>query len=200
MCSTVAKVSLAVLTGCWLGTPASAGVQVVARTETYAVAGETGAALVEAMDRQGPRHGFMTRAIAQTRYTVDWQIQVGQSDKGCRVVGATGTLNLTYTFPRVATPMKAALGARWKRFLAGVRKHEQTHGRIARDMVVAASKAAQGVTLATDPSCAGARREAKRRIDAVYARYEAMQVAFDAREHREGGPVERLVAALMRER
>jgi predicted secreted Zn-dependent protease len=196
MRSTAAKALLAVLAASWFSLPALAGVKVVARTETYAIAGKTSAALVDAMDRKGPRHGFTTRAIAQTSYTVDWKIDVSQSAGDCRVVAATGTLHLTYTFPRVASAMDPGLGRRWKRFLAGVRKHEQTHGRIARAMVVAASKAAEDVALAFDPFCVRARGEAKRRIDAIYTAYEAKQIAFDDREHRPGGPVEHLVSAL----
>lgn len=196
----VLKTMLAFAIGCSLAGQASAGVKVVSRTQTYPIVGATGQALVEAMDRNGPKHGFMTRAIAQTTYTVDWRFQVKSTGKACRLIVADGTLNLTYTFPRVASPMSAPLGARWKRFFAGVRKHERTHGRIAQAMVAAASKSARGAAFATDPSCQRTRREAKRRIDAVYAAYEARQVAFDAREHGDGGPVERLVAAFVRER
>ena len=180
--------------------PAAAGTKVVVRTKTYAVAGSTGAALVKAMDRNGPRHGFMTRAIAQTTYTVDWQLKVGTTGRACRLIAADGTLNVTYTFPRVVSPMSASLRARWKRFFAGVRRHERMHGSIARAMVAAASKAARGAAFEADPFCRRTRREAKRRIDAVYSNYEARQVAFDAKEHRDGGPVERLVAAFVRER
>lgn len=196
MRSTAAKAILTALAVSWFSLPALAGVKVVARTETYSIAGTTSDALIDAMDHKGPRHGFTTRSIAQTSYTVDWKIDVKQNGSDCRVVGATGTLNLTYTFPHVTSSLDPALKHNWERFMAGVRKHEQTHGRIARAMVVAASKAAEGVTLAADPSCAKARHEAKRRIDTVYAAYEARQVTFDDREHRPGGPVEHLVAAL----
>ncbi len=190
------KVILSSLTAVWLGSPALAGIKVVARTETYSIAGTTSEALIDAMDRKGPRHGFTTRSVALTSYTVDWKIDVKQNGGDCRITGTTGTLNLTYTFPRVTSSLDPAFQQKWDRFLAGVRKHEQEHGRIARAMVVAASKAAERVTLAADPSCAKARREAKRRIDAIYAAYEAKQIAFDDREHRPGGPVEHLVAAL----
>ncbi len=33
----------------------------------------------------------------------------------------------------------------------------------------------------------------KGRMEAIYAEYEARQIKFDAREHREGGPVEGLI-------
>jgi len=200
MRSFAVKSVLAGVAGCWLAVPAAAGTKVVSRVETYTVTGTTGRALVQAMDRSGPRHGFMARAIAQTSYKVDWQLDVKPDGNGCRVLGATGTLNVTYIFPRAASPLAPALAGRWKRFLAGVRKHEQNHGRIARDMVAAAGKAVRGVAVPEDRSCWKTRAEAKRRIAAVSALYEKRQVAFDMREHRDGGPVERLVAALVRER
>jgi predicted secreted Zn-dependent protease len=179
--------------------PAAAGAKVLVRTQTYVVKGDSGAALVRAMDRTGPRHGFMTRAIAQTSYTVDWDIQVRATDGTCRLTRATPTLNLTYIFPQ-ARGLPASLSKRWKTFLAGVHGHERKHGRIAKEMVVAAEKSVSGLAIANDPSCNRVRREARRRIDVVYARYEARQVAFDASEHRDGGRVEKLVNALIARR
>lgn len=175
--------------------PALAGAKVLVKTRTYAVAGDNGVALVKAMDRSGPRHGFMTRAIAQTSYTVDWNLQVRTTHKTCRLARAVPTLHLTYTFPK-ASALSPGLSKRWKRFLAGVHRHEKMHGRIATQMVNAAARSISGLTVANDPTCNKARREARRRIDAVYARYEAKQGAFDKREHADGGKVEKLVDAL----
>ncbi|TIR96748.1 MAG: DUF922 domain-containing protein, partial [Mesorhizobium sp.] len=107
-------------------------------------------------------------------------------------------LSLFYTFPRLASPATPALKKRWNRFFAGVRAHEGTHGRIAREMMRVTDRSITGLRVANDPYCYKARSEARRRIQAVYAEYEARQNAFDAREHREGGHVEHLVAALIR--
>ena len=177
---------------------AEPGVKVHVAEKTYPVSGGTGAALVDAMDRSGPKHGFMTRAIAQTSYTVDWDLKVKRTGDACKLVAADGTLDLTYVFPRVTSPMTPALERRWRSFFSGVERHERTHGRIARAMMAASRKAALGVAEASDPSCRKTRAEAKRRIKQVYDRYEARQVAFDAREHGPGGKVERLVRAFIR--
>jgi predicted secreted Zn-dependent protease len=176
--------------------PAAAGAKVTVKTQTYDISGDSGRALVRAMDRTGPRHGFMTRAIAQTSYTVDWDLQVRETRGVCKLARAVPTLHLTYIFPK-AKSLSPGLSPRWKTFLAGVHKHERRHGRIATDMVKAAAGEVSGITVAHDPSCNKARREARGRIDAVYARYEARQVAFDKREHQDGGRVEKLVDALM---
>ena len=175
---------------------ASAGTRAVIQTLTYDVTGSSGAALVDAMDRKGPRHGFMTHAIATTAYTVDWDLDAGLGNGFCRIRGVNGTLNLSYTFPRLAPPAPPALKRRWNRFFAGVRAHEETHGRIAREMMRATDKSITGLRIANDPSCYKARREAQLRIRAVYAEYEAKQNAFDRREHSSGGHVEHLIAAL----
>ncbi|KRB14844.1 hypothetical protein ASD99_11410 [Mesorhizobium sp. Root695] len=177
---------------------ASAGTRVVVKTRTYEIAGTTGLALMEAMDRKGPKHGFMTHAIAQTGYTVDWDLDAGQDNGVCRLRRANGTLNLFYTFPRVASATPPALQKRWTRFFVGVRAHEETHGRLAREMMRATERSISGLKIADDRSCSKTRREAQRRIRATYAAYEAKQIAFDAREHRDGGHVEHLVTALIK--
>jgi predicted secreted Zn-dependent protease len=180
--------------------PVSAATKIVVTTKTYEIAGDDGMALLEQMDKKGPKQGLMTRAIAQTTYTVDWQLTVEQDGRACRLTAANGTLNLTYTFPKVVSAMSPALASRWRRFLAGVYKHERTHGRIATEMVHAAEKAATGITYPEDGWCLRTKREARKRIDAIYDQYEAEQVAFDVREHGEGGNVQALVSGLTRQK
>src|SRR5690606_15080569 len=109
------------------------------KTRSYEVAGSTGAALLAAMDRRGPKHGFLARAIAQTRYSVAWTIECGETRTACRVTKIDGKLDITYTYPS-ARGLPPALQGRWTRFLAGVKKHEEAHGDIARQMVGAVEK------------------------------------------------------------
>lgn len=178
--------------------PCNAAPKVKVTTETYTISGSSGAALIAAMDRSGPKHGFLTRAIAQTRYTVAWDVETAQSNGACRLTRASATLHLNYTYPQVKGAMPAALKRRWQRFIAGVRKHEEMHGSIARQMVQAAERSVKGMTIPSDRSCGKLNAELKRRVNAVYADYERRQVAFDAREHRAKGVVEGLVGALIR--
>ena len=149
------------------------------------------------MDRSGPKHGFLTRAIAQTRYAVTWEIDWTESGGTCKLRSAKALLEITYTYPRVTGPVSAELGRRWNRFFAGVKKHEEIHGKIARDMVHAAEKAVKGFSTRNDRTCGKSKREVKRRVDEIYARYEAKQIAFDKNEHRDGGNVEGLVTSLV---
>jgi len=188
---------VAIGASCGLALPASAGTKVLVKTRTYDITGNTGAGLMVAMDRKGPKHGFMTHAIAQTAYTADWDLDASQVNGVCHLRQANGTLNLTYTFPHVASTATPALKRRWNRFFVGVRTHEETHGRIAREMMQASEKSVRGLKFAGDRFCNKTRSEARRRIAAVYAQYEAKQIAFDAREHRDGGHVEHLINALV---
>ncbi|QPC94004.1 DUF922 domain-containing protein [Mesorhizobium sp. INR15] len=181
-----------------VATVACADVTVVIKTRTYAISGTSGEALVASMNRHGPHHGFLTRAIALTSYTKDWDLDLVQAEGSCRIKRAKGTLNLTYTYPRLTSVLPPVLGRRWKRFFAGVQAHEQTHGSIAKQMMKAAERSLTGLALQADAQCIKTRREARRRTDAIYDEYEARQNAFDAREHRDGGHVDRLVGALER--
>lgn len=192
--------SLAVLTSVlagFLAGPVLAATKTTVKIETYAISGDSGAALVDAMDRRGPRHGLLARALAQTRYSVKWQLDWSKDKGVCRLKKAQAALSITYRYPSVAKPLPPALQRRWNRFMAGVRTHEQTHGRIANQMVAAARRSVAQVAAGRTRDCLASKIEVSRRVKAIYADYEARQIAFDAREHRDGGKVEALVRALV---
>jgi predicted secreted Zn-dependent protease len=179
---------------------AHAGVKVVEKIEYYRISGDTGDALMSAMDRYGPRHGFLTRAIAQTRYSIAWSLEWAATDDRCQLERADVTLSVNYRFPSVAGSVSPQLKRRWAAFIKGVNKHERMHGRIAHDMADAAHKAAMKLRVDDDPTCHKAKQELSRLVHEVYARYEARQQSFDALEHQPGGNVDRLVSSLTRKR
>jgi predicted secreted Zn-dependent protease len=187
---------LAIGTAFCLAGAADASVKVRTKTTTYRISGKSGDALLDAMDRKGPKHGFLTRAIAQTAYTVSWEIDWRERAGSCRIANAAAVLTITYNYPEVSNAMAAGLDRRWQRFMAGVRKHEETHGRLAREMVSAAERELTRLSVKNDRGCRKTQAEVKRRIAAVYEKYEARQVQFDEVEHSEGGNVERLVTRL----
>lgn len=179
---------------------ASAGVKTVVKVDTYRISGDSGQALMQAMDRKGPRHGFLTRAIAQTRYSVAWTLGWSVEDRRCRLKSADVVLSVNYRLPALSGQVPAVLKKRWAKFMSGVRKHEETHGRIARQMAARAQKAVLNVAIDGDPSCWKAKRRVAEIVGSIYADYEARQQRFDALEHQPGGPVDRLVGALTRRR
>jgi predicted secreted Zn-dependent protease len=177
---------------------AAAGVEVSEKTRGYEISGKTGEALLAAMDRRGPKHGFLTRAIAQTRYSVSWTIEWAETRAACRVKDIDGKLDITYTYPD-AHELPRGMQRRWARFLAGVKKHEKAHGDMARRMARTVEKTVAKLSIANDPGCRKTRARVKDRMAAIYADYEARQIKFDAREHREGGRVEGLIGALVKD-
>ena len=171
--------------------------RVKVRTQTYAISGKTGAELYNSLQSRGPRHGFLSRAIAQTSYKVEWYSEVVETGGTCRLVRAEPTLQITYTYPQPTQAMTRDTRRRWAAFMSGVKRHEQRHGAMARQMVRAAQAAVRGLKMAGDPSCRKTRAEVRRRATAIYATYEARQRAFDAKEHRDGGNIDRMIAALV---
>ncbi len=190
-----------IVTG-FTGVTAHAGVKVSEKIETYRITGDSGEALMRAMDRSGPRHGFLfARAIAQTRYSVAWDIAYKADDeKLCKVTTANVKLSVSYRFPELAGKPTASMTRSWTNFMTGVRKHEKMHGRIARQMAVSAQKAVSKVSVASDNYCRKTRREVTRIVKTAYDDYEARQARFDALEHQPGGTVDRLVTAFIKRR
>lgn len=177
---------------------AYAGTKTIVRMETYSVAGQNGEALMRAMNLKGPKHGFLARAMAQTRYSVQWDMDWTSAGGGCKLRRADALLTITYRYPKVAGTIGSELKQRWSRFMAGVRAHEQTHGQIAREMVAAAHREITGVASGNDADCAKSKAEVRRRVNMVYADFERQQRKFDAKEHHYGGNVDGLVALLMK--
>lgn len=179
-------------------TPSPAKPLVTVKTIHYDVSGKDGATLLRSMDRKGPRHGFFGHAIAQTRYTIDWESTWKRAAGKCRVADARVKLDITYIFPRMPGDARGVLRTRWKSFLAGVERHEQTHGRIAREMAADIERSLKAMPPTRAASCALLDGKLKKRFRDVYERHEARQVAFDNAEHEDGGKVEAMIHALVK--
>ena len=179
---------------------AHADVRVIEKVEYYRIAGDTGDALMSAMDRNGPRHGFLARAIAQTRYSIAWNLDWAATNSRCQLKSADVTLSVNYRFPSISGQVSPSLKRKWAAFLKGVNKHERMHGRIAHEMADAAYKAAMKLRVDDDATCHKGKQELSRLVHEIYARYEARQQSFDALEHQPGGNVDRLVSSLTRKR
>jgi predicted secreted Zn-dependent protease len=188
--------AIAVASGFCLVGSAEASVEVKVKTSSYRISGQNGAALLQAMTLNGPGRGPTAHFIAQTTYKVrlnfDWQKTAGS----CQFTNVSAVLTIAYAYPKVSSPMSADFRDRWNRFLSGVRKHEEMHGRIAQEMAAAAQRQLIGLAMSRDPSCQKTRAEGKRRVASVFAAYEARQAKFDQVEHASGGKVESLMTLL----
>lgn len=186
-----------VLAALLAASPADAKTRTTVQTTYYDISGKTGGELLRSMDRKGPRHGFMGRAIAQTRYKIKWSGSLGDRDGKCRVVKSDVRLEISYIYPRIPDKAQGALRGRWERFLAGVVRHEQRHGKIAREMATEVDAMIKAYRPANDTTCGAAERELRRRFDTIYTKHDKRQREFDATEHREGGHVDAMVHALV---
>lgn len=190
----------ALAAGLTLTVGASAAAEGVSfRTEYYGISGKTGGELYASMVSRSPRGGLSSRMIARTFYRqIDWQTKLEPRNGVCRLALAKPRLAVTYTYPKPSESLSPVLKQRWNRFITAIRKHEENHGRIAREMVSVATTSLKGLEMPNDPSCSKTRAEISRRVDAVRRLYEARQVTFDKVEHGDGGNVTSLILALTR--
>lgn len=167
------------------------------KTEHYTISGSTGEALLRAMDRRGPKQGYLARAMAQTRYSLGWDLKWDDSGSTCKLKRAVARLSIAYRYPQPTGPMPADLKRRWTAFMKAVRTHEEVHGRIAKQMARAAERSLANMSTSNDPGCAKSYREVQRRVNRIVAAFEERQRSFDANEHRPGGHVAKVVNSLI---
>lgn len=170
---------------------------VTVKTKYYDIKGKTGLELFYDMNRKGPRHGFLTKAIAQTQFKTDIKGDLVYSNGVCRARGAKMVMEITYVYPRPVDKLPAALARRWKRFQATNVAHEEMHGKLAKKMVGDVNRTLRGFRMADGQSCRKANAKLMKDLDRIIVAYNKSQVDFDKREHRDGGPVEKSVLALV---
>jgi predicted secreted Zn-dependent protease len=180
-----------------LASAGAARADVSVKTKYYDIKGKTGLELFYDMNRKGPRHGFLTKAIAQTQFKTDIKGDLVHSNGVCRTRGAEMMMQITYVYPRPVDKLDSSLARRWKKFQASNIVHEEMHGRLAKKMVADVNRAMRGFKLADGQSCRKANAKLMKELDRIIVAYNKSQVDFDKREHRDGGPVEKSVLALV---
>lgn len=168
------------------------------KTKYYDVRGKNGAEVLRQINRKGPRHGFLVRAIAQTRYTLSYSYDTVRTSKGCRTKNVVVKMDIIYVYPKLRGKVSRDLNRRWNRFFRGVKAHEQVHGKLAQQMAAAAEKALAGTQVGGKRGCQKIKTVASRNVDKAFKAYERKQIAFDKKEHRDNGNVEKLVVALVK--
>ncbi|MCO5063095.1 MAG: DUF922 domain-containing protein [Rhizobiaceae bacterium] len=163
----------------------------------YDITGDTPRDMFVSMVKRGPKDGFRSRAIAQTQYHTEWNTTLSSSNGVCRVTRAEPRAIITYIYPKQPSGMNKSTTARWNRFMAGITRHERQHGRYVREMLAEARKSILGMKTENDESCRRTRAEMKKRVNRIHDLYEAKQVAFDEREHKDGANIDRLIKAFV---
>lgn len=176
---------------------ASAAPKVTEKTEYYEISGKTGLELFYDMNRRGPRHGFLTKAIAQTRFEHEFLGEIAHRRGVCRTVGGAFRIDITYIYPKPRNRLEGDLARRWKKFQAHNLSHEKKHGSIARQMAGELDRMMRRFAMKDGPSCRRAIAAMKRDAAHIMERYTRLQREFDRQEHRDGGPVDRSVMMLV---
>lgn len=176
---------------------AGAAAKVSEATQYYDVRGKTGGELIRAIMRKGPRHGFLARAIAVTRFEPKPYGNLSYKGGVCRTTGAGFGLQITYVYPRPSEKLPSQVAARWRPFIAGVTKHEKTHARIGIQMASEIDRKIRGFAMKDKPDCRKSLAAMAKDVSVIAKKYTKKQTDFDAHEHKPNGNVERLVTALV---
>jgi predicted secreted Zn-dependent protease len=195
-CLKLAELAVAALVALVL--PAAA--KTTETTKYYKITGKTGMELFRDMNRKGPRHGFLTKAIAQTQFKTDLRGDIVYQNGVCRTKNARYSMQITYVYPQPTNKLDGALAKRWRAFQASNVQHEHMHGRLGRKLVDDMNRALRGFKMADKQSCRKADAALTRQLDAIIVAYNKSQADFDKREHRDGGPVEKSILALIGKR
>ena len=117
-----------------VASPVLAKARITSKTRYYSVSGTTGYELFKSMNRRGPRHAFMQKAMAQTQYKTSPRGKMVWRKGVCRVENGGYDAVITYVFPRPAARLSPAMKQRWATFMKHTTGHERVHGRIAVQM------------------------------------------------------------------
>lgn len=166
--------------------------QTVEQIKTYAISGTTAPELYASIGERGPK-ASVGRAIAHTNFKLTWQRKYEPQGDACTLVSAKPKLIITYTLPKPAGQLPAALQQRWDVFYEGVRRHELVHGQMIKDMVATIEKTTIGVSVANDPNCKKVRQEIIRPLSEASLAQREKSRDFDRVELGDGGNVHRLI-------
>lgn len=164
---------------------------------TYAIAGQSGAALYESIGARGPKVSGERRAIAHTSFTLTWTRKYQVRARSCILAAAVPKLTITYTLPKPAGALGVAARVSWERFIRGVTAHEKAHGEMIRDLTRAIEAATVGLTVPDDPDCRKIKTVMTERLSAIAAAHRRRNSDFDRAELSPGGKVHQLILDLV---
>jgi predicted secreted Zn-dependent protease len=189
---------LALIVGvCSIAQGARADGQVTEQIEPYTINGTSGVELYTSIGERGPLVGDKVRTIAHTNFKLTWSRKYEPKGDACTLVSARPKLIITYTLPKPAGKLSAALQKRWDVFYDGVRRHEKVHGDHIKEMVERIEQTTIGVTVQNDPKCKKIREEIKTPLSQASLAQRQRSRDFDRVEMGEGGNIHRLILDLV---
>src|SRR5215470_213915 len=111
-------------------TNARADPQIVERFDYYDVNGMTADEIRADLNRRGPTDSVEHRHFdAVTHWHVRWRYTYTQGGRGCRIKAVSTTVQVTYSFPRLANPTSAPVDLRqaFSQYLERLLVHEKGH-------------------------------------------------------------------------
>ncbi|MBP2488474.1 DUF922 domain-containing Zn-dependent protease [Rhizobium leguminosarum] len=170
--------------------------QAVEEVRPYSISGKTGAELYESIGARGPEAG-MGRVIAHTTFKLTWTRKYEPQGNACVITTNRPKLIITYTLPKPAAELPAAVKSSWQAFISGVQAHERVHGETIKEMVKEIEATSIGLTVADDPDCKKIRIELTRRLGEISGRQRQRGRDFDKIEMGDGGNIQQLILKLV---
>ncbi|MEL6752303.1 MAG: DUF922 domain-containing protein [Pseudomonadota bacterium] len=181
--------------------PVWAKVNVTERTKTYTISGKNGQELSRSIVKKGLKAVNTRHAIAttQTRLRIR-NVKTAIRRNRCVVTDVDVDLSLTYTYPRWVDRNKASPRIRkaWDKFYAQVVRHEEQHGRIAKDFARDVSKLVKRASGRVSRDCKDFGLTQRRKLERAASRSARRHARFDRREGRAFSRVRRLQRSLLR--
>lgn len=180
---------------------ALADVVIAESTRYYAIQGRDGFEVSKAMLSGGARNISLRHAIAAT----STRFRVGNADVAvengrCVVKDVKIHLEIEYLYPRWDSKARAsgAVRSAWDRFYTELLRHEQTHGRYAKETARMLEKELKRLKGSVALGCRDFAVKADRRFDQIAAQLKRKQLAFDASENRKTSKISKLQIALLK--
>ena len=162
--------------------PASAGLTYSTEYREHPVLGTTPRAIWQYMNAHPIMDPDDGPAYANLTHDHDLGVQVATQDGACRVTDLTFRWHFVLTLPKAADygAMSAATRSMWSAFVAGLKRHEETHRSI---FVGCGKEFVPAATRLTGPAgCFGMQRKVQRFIDQRYEACMAKQKAFERQD------------------
>ena len=162
--------------------PASAGLAYSTEYREHPVLGTTPQAIWQYMNAHPIMDPDDGPAYANLTHDHDLALKVATQDGACRVSDLTFRWHFVLTLPKAADygAMSAATRSMWNAFVAGLKRHEETHRSI---FVGCGTEFVPAATRLTGPAgCFGMQRKVQRFIDQRYEACMAKQKAFERQD------------------
>jgi predicted secreted Zn-dependent protease len=164
--------------------------------KTYGVSGSSGPELYQSIGENGPLIGTV-RTIAHTNWDIKWSRNYVPDGEACILKSAKPFVAIIYTLPKPSSKLSSAMAARWAPFIEGIHAHEKVHGVDIVAMVDEIIANTVGLRHENDAQCKLIRAQVLTLVKAANETYRAKSKAFDNQEMSVGGPMHRLILALV---